>query len=102
MNDPELPQPIIFEWDIGNLRKNLEKHGITQQEAEDAFFHFKLIVPDQRHSKTEPRFGMYGQANTGKNLFIAFTIRNQRVRVISARPVNKKERILYEKTKKIA
>ena len=103
MNDPELPEPAIFEWDGGNQAKNLKKHGVSNQEIEEIFFRHKLIVPDQRHSKSEPRFGMYGQTNSGKTLFIAFTIRGHRVRIISARPANKKEREIYEQQiKKIA
>ena len=96
MNDLELPEPIVFEWDSGNQTKSLKKHDIANQEAEEVFFRYKLVVSDQRHSKTEPRFGMYGQTGGGKILFIAFTIRNRRVRVISARPANKKEREIYE------
>lgn len=96
MNRQELPEPIIFEWDKGNQAKSLEKHGISNQEAEETFFRPKLVIPDQRHSSVEPRFGMYGQTNGGKILFTAFTIRARRVRVISARPANKKEREIYE------
>ena len=96
MNNPELPEPMMFEWDSGNQTKNLKKHGISSQEAEETFFCPKLIIPDQRHSNAESRFGMYGQTNAGKILFIAFTIRNRRVRIISARPGDKKERKIYE------
>lgn len=102
MNEPEFPEPITFEWDSGNQNKNWKKHRITAQEAEETFFLFKLLVPDQRHSKAETRYGMYGQTNTGKILFIAFTIRGRRIRIISARPADRKERELYEKAKKTA
>lgn len=103
MNDLELPEPIIFEWDSGNQTKSLKKHGITNREAEAVFFHPKLVIPDQRHSKIESRFGMYGQTDAGKILFIAFTIRSGRVRIISARLADKKERKIYaEEIKKVA
>ena len=103
MNGQELPEPIIFEWDSGNQTKSLKKHGISSQEAEDAFFRQKLVLLDQGHSKTEARFVMYGQTDSGKILFISFTIRNKRVRIISARPADKKERNMYEqKVKKAA
>ena len=98
MNDPQLPEPIVFEWDSGNQSKSLKKHEITNQEAEETFFAYKLVIPDQRHSQTEPRFGLYGRTNSGKILFIAFTVRHRRVRIISARPADKKERRIYEKT----
>jgi uncharacterized DUF497 family protein len=93
---PEIPEPIDFEWDRGNWDKSLKKHGITNQEAEQTFSQFKLVSPDQRHSKVERRFGMYGQTETGKILFIAFTIRGRRVRIVSARTASKKERKTYE------
>ncbi len=96
MDALEISEPIDFEWDEGNQSKSLEKHGITSQETEETFSRDKLVIPDQRHSKAELRFGMYGQTNTGKILFIAFTIRNKRVRIISARLANKKERKTYE------
>ena len=103
MNNAELPEPIIFDWDSGNQTKSLKKHGISTQEAEEPFFRPKYIIPDQRHSKTESRFGKFGVTTGGKVLFIAFTIRNYRIRVISARPADKKERKFYEKeVKKIA
>ena len=102
MNEPRLSEPIEFEWDEGNQAKSLVKHDITKTEAEEIFFHFKLVQPDQRHSKIEPRFGMYGQTNAGKILFIAFTIRKGRVRIISARLASKRERKTYEETIKKA
>lgn len=98
MNQPELPEPITFEWDKGNQSKSLEKHGITNQEAEETFFGEKLITPDQHHSKIEQRFDMLGQTNSGKILYIVFTIRKQQVRIISARNADKKEREIYGKT----
>lgn len=99
MNDfqqPEIAEPIDFDWDEGNQSKSLIKHRISKNEAEQTFFNDKMVQPDQRHSKVEQRFGLYGITNTGKVLFIAFTIRKGRVRIISARPANKEERILYE------
>ncbi|MBI4053830.1 MAG: BrnT family toxin [Candidatus Doudnabacteria bacterium] len=102
MDYPELPEPLTFEWDSGNRTKSLNKHGVTVQEAEEVFFRHKLLIPDQRHSGSEPRFGMYGQTNAGKILFIAFTIRGRLVRVISARPADKKERKFYDQTFKKA
>lgn len=100
MNSPELPEPISFQWDKGNQSKSLEKHGITNQEAEEAFFGEKLIAPDQRHSGTEQRFGMLGKTSSGNILFIVFTLRKQHIRIISARKADKKEREIYEKSTK--
>ncbi len=92
----DLSQSEGFDWDKGNVTKSLEKHGITQPEAEEVFLNFHVGFPDQRHGGTEKRFGLYGRTDQGKILFIAFTIRNRRVRIISARPADQKERTMYE------
>ena len=88
-----------FEWDSGNERKN-EKHGVTQQQAEQVFLHRPLLLlEDHQHSKAEPRFHALGNSGDGRLLHISFTIRGAgtRIRVISARPMRWKERVVYEK-----
>lgn len=102
MNEPEIPEPITFEWDTGNQTKSLRKHGITNQEAEETFFNFKRVLPDQAHSEKEQRFGMLGQTKQGRVLFIVFTVRGNKVRIISARAADKKERNFYEQASKKA
>ena len=102
MNEFELPEPIIFDWDKGNIDKNLKKHGITDNEAEEVFSNLNIIIPDEGHSKVELRYGMIGQTNSGKILFIAFTVRDDQIRIISARSADKKEGTLYEETIKKA
>lgn len=100
--DIDLSKLEGFEWDKGNENKSLQKHGIAPLEAEEAFFNVYVVFPDQRHSTSEPRYGMYSTTNAGKVLFISFTIRGLRARVISARLANKKERETYEQTLKKA
>jgi uncharacterized protein len=86
-----------FEWDSGNARKN-EKHGVSQQEAEQVFLNRPLLlIADEKHSGSEPRFHALGQSSAGRLLHLTFTLRdsNRLVRVISARPMHRKERIAY-------
>lgn len=91
--------PSGFEWDKGNKDKNLKKHAVTDQECEEAFFDpAKRILKDALHSGNEPRYILIGQTKRQRFLFIVFTIRKDRIRVISARDLNKKERTLYEKS----
>ncbi|MBU1071048.1 BrnT family toxin, partial [Patescibacteria group bacterium] len=45
----------------------------------------------------EKRFRSLGRTNKNRKLFISYTIRNQKIRIISARDQNKKERRIYEK-----
>ena len=87
-----------FDWDRGNALKN-DKHGVTMLEAEQIFFFVPLMVtPDERHSRAEPRFRALGQTLLGRRLAVIFTLRDggTLIRVISARDMHRKERIIYE------
>lgn len=87
-----------FEWDKGNRGKNLERHGVTDMECEEVFFDpKKKIIKDIKHSQEEGRYILIGQTRFQRLLFVIFTARNNKVRVISARDLNKKEIYLYEK-----
>ena len=85
-----------FEWDEANADKNWIRHQVSPGECEEAFFNDPLlVVPDTGHSKREPRFYALGQTDAGRQLFLAFTIRRQVVRVISARDMSRRERKEY-------
>ena len=92
-----LPQPIEFEWDEGNQNKIIKKHGIIKTEAEQAFFNRRVYWFDEGHSGAEERYNLLGITDLDKILFITFTLRKNKVRVISARPADKKERELHAK-----
>lgn len=94
-----LKEPISFEWDKGNDQKNWIKHNVSGSEAEDAFYDNKrLILEDIKHSEKEVRYILFGKTKEKRMLFIVFTIRDtDKVRIISARDINRKEMILYEK-----
>jgi len=93
---------IGFQWDKGNSEKNWEKHKVTKNECEQVFFNLPLLVEqDTEHSALEKRLYILGQTDASKLLFIVFTIRDQLIRVISARAMNKREKeIYYEQIKK--
>ncbi|MES9905669.1 MAG: BrnT family toxin [Sedimenticola sp.] len=89
-----------FDWDKGNTRKN-EKHGVSMSEAEQVFFNAPLLVLDDlKHSGLEQRFHALGRSDDRRRLHITFTLRHarERIRVISARDMHRKERVVYEKT----
>lgn len=91
--------PIEFEWDKYNI-EHLCKHKVEQGECEQIFFNIPLIVkPDIIHSCGEERYFALGKTNIDRNLVVIFTVRKEKLRVITARDANKKERIRYE-TKK--
>lgn len=88
---------IKFEWDQGNVDKSYKKHGITPNEAEEVFLDKDILLFDDiKHSQEEKRFEAIGKITSGKILFLVFTTRGQKIRIISARTANKKERRLYE------
>ena len=96
-----LPKILAFEWDEGNLDKNYEKHGISAKETEEVFVSEELFVlPDKKHSRTEKRHIALGKTQEGKRLFVIFTLRGKKVRIVSARKMHKKEVEKYEKAKK--
>ena len=88
-----------FNWDEGNTRKN-EKHAVSMAEAEQVFFNAPLILlEDAKHSSAEPRFHALGQPADDRLLHITFTLRDagEKIRVISARDMHRKEKAIYEK-----
>ena len=86
-----------FDWDSGNTDKNWSKHRVHSSECEEVFFNEPYYVTeDAGHSKTEQRFYLLGVTNAGRRLFVVFIIRNNRIRVISARDMSRKERNVYE------
>jgi uncharacterized protein len=94
----DFDQIIGFQWDKGNLDKNLEKHDVENWECEQIFFNEPIIILDDPiHSSTEKRWAAFGTTDSGRLLTIIFTIRGNLLRVISARDMSRKERIFYEK-----
>lgn len=85
-------------WDEGNISKNLKKHKVTAVEAEEMLMSGPFIVTDLVHStKEEKRYQALGKTKSNRRLFAAFTIRDQRVRIISVRNMSKREEQNYEK-----
>lgn len=85
-----------FDWDSWNINKNKEKHNVGFTECEEAFFNSPLVVgEDKEHSRSEERHYLLGKTDSGRLLFIVFTIRKNKIRVISARDMSKKERRAY-------
>ncbi len=88
---------IGFDWDEFNQNKNLLKHKVHWAECEEIFFNQPLLLyPDIKHSDYEKRFYVLGKTDNFRHLFIVFTIRNDKIRIISARDMNKKELMNYE------
>jgi len=91
-------QIVGFDWDKGNARKSVTKHGVDQSEAEQLFFNDPLLVlDDSGHSLDEPSFHALGRSDADRPLHVKFTLRREGtlIRVISVRDMSRKERTRY-------
>lgn len=89
---------IEFEWDKGNSTKNADKHKVSIEDVE-AVFRSGLALPlgiQIQPPADEQRLGLVGPTLNGRLLQVAFVLRAGKVRVISARPAHRKERLRYE------
>jgi len=87
-----------FEWDKGNL-DHINRHNVLKEECEEAFLNKQPeVTKDETHSQVEERYRVFGQTDYGRFLFMIITIRNNMIRIISARDQNKKERQAFKKT----
>ena len=93
-----------FEWDAGNAAKSWSKHQVTQPECEQVFFNAPLVLAaDPDHSGAEARFFALGRTDAGRRLLVVFTLRGTLVRVISARPMSRREReVMLDELKMLA
>jgi uncharacterized DUF497 family protein len=85
-----------FEWDTGNIDKNWVKHGVSNAECEEVFFNTPLLIRlDSSHSQVEARNAAFGRTDAERPLFVVFLVRNNYIRVISARDMTDKELEVY-------
>ena len=87
-----------FEWDSNKADANLEKHGVDFTEAATVFDDdLAFVGPDEAHSIGEFRFFILGMSDQGRLLVVvAYTYRDEIVRIINARPATTNERKQYE------
>lgn len=92
--------PLSFEWDDEKATWNAKKHGISFHEASTVFADkLSLTIRDPAHSQVENRFVTLGTSLRGKLLVVVHTERGDNIRIITARPANRRERKAYEETK---
>lgn len=91
---------MFFAWDTEKALLNVQKHGVTFEEVASVFSDREArIYGDPDHSDEESRFLLVGTSSRRRLLIIASVERGERVRLISARRVTKRERLDYEKEK---
>jgi hypothetical protein len=98
MEDRKLIEECLgFDWDKGNIVKNWESHHVSGAEVESIFFNHPLVQSGRvEEEQKEKRYYALGETNSGRKLFVVFTIRKKLIRPISARDMSKKERKAYE------
>ncbi len=92
---------LRFDWDPKKALQNLEKHGVSFDEASTAFQDTTSItISDPLHSADEDRFVLLGYSHRNRLLTVVHTERGDRIRIVSARPATRKERLRYEENEK--
>ncbi len=85
-----------FEWDANKQQQNQQKHKISFEEATTVWTDpFAFIAPDPTHSIIEKREWIIGKSYEIRVLVVVFTMREETIRIISARPASKSERKKY-------
>ena len=85
-----------YEWNSDKNKTNLEKHGISLEEACQIFKRDVLTWVDNRKDYNEKREISIGLLSKRIVIVVAHTDRNGKTRIISARPAKKRERRLYD------
>ena len=85
---------MLFEWDEEKAAANLIKHGVSFQDAVLVFNdEYYIEYYDKAHSIDEDRYNVIGKVD--EVLFVVYTERRNRIRIISARIATPYERGLY-------
>jgi hypothetical protein len=86
-----------FEWNEGKAENNLAKHGVSFDEATTVFGDpMAQTYDDPDHGIAEQRFLTYGVSILQRFLVVAHTDKSGALRIISARPMTRRERRIYE------
>jgi uncharacterized DUF497 family protein len=88
-------QEWAFEWDEQKARSNVEQHGVTFEEAAEAFLDPFSLVADASVS-SEQRESILGYSFAQRLLLVVHVERSAVTRIVSARPATRAERKLYE------
>jgi uncharacterized DUF497 family protein len=89
-----------FEWDVDKADRNIEKHGVSFHDAATVFGDpLAMTYYDPDHSDDEDRYLTFGHAMSGHLLVVSHTNRGERIRIISARRMTRRERKSYEEGK---
>lgn len=88
---------MTFGYDPQKAQTNWQKHCVSFAEAELVFFDPLAIHDIDPDSIGEERFIAMGRGNSGRLLVVVYTMRNDEIRLISARRATRQEAKVYEK-----
>lgn len=75
---------MTFEWNDDKNQLNIQKHGVSFEEAQEAFFdEHRIIIKDDKHSEAESRYFCLGKCKRGIAT-VRFTVRNDKIRIFGA------------------
>ncbi|WP_341735939.1 BrnT family toxin [Microcoleus sp. CAWBG640] len=86
---------VEFEWDTNKAESNLEKHGVSFEEAAEVFFD-PFYQEGDATTNDEQRDFILGYSLSQRLLLVVYVERGLRSRIISSRPATRTERKLYE------
>jgi len=87
---------FTFEWDLAKAAENERKHGVSFEEASSCFADPEsLTVYDPEHSEGEDRYVLLGMSARGRLLVVVHLERDDNIRLVSARPANRREAAQY-------
>lgn len=89
--------PLKFEWNPIKAKQNIEKHGVSFDEAATVFSDpLSMTYDDPDHSYGENRYIIIGLSAQGELLFVSHAETDDKIRIINARRLTRKERKQYE------
>jgi uncharacterized protein len=87
---------MSVEWDPHKANINLKKHGVSFSDAEAVLFDPNALSFEDLAAQGEQRFIVIGMDHLWRLLVVIYTERSNRIRLISARPATRSERLKYE------
>ena len=85
-----------IEWDDEKCQANLEKHGLSFEDAWQVFAGDTLTIPDDRYHYGEKRLITLGRL-AGRVVVVVHVARGEKIRIISMRKANEREQEIYQK-----
>jgi hypothetical protein len=88
-----------FDWDDANAG-HIARHSVSPEESEEALLDPRRFAQQARRSEAEHRSAVLGATSSGRILFVVYTKRGDRIRVITVRDATERERQRYRRGRK--